>query len=43
MATPLPDFGLGYRFEVQPRMNLRIDFGFGPDAFGVYFDFTEAF
>lgn len=39
----LPNFGFGYRLEVQPRMNLRIDFGFGRDATGVYFDFNEAF
>ena len=28
----LPNFGLGYRFEVQPRMNLRVDFGFGKES-----------
>ena len=39
----LPNFGFGYRLEVQPRMNLRIDFGFGRESTGVYFDFTEAF
>ena len=39
----LPNFGFGYRFEVQPRMNLRIDFGFGRDSTGIYFDFTEVF
>ncbi len=39
----LPNFGFGYRLEVQPRMNLRIDFGFGRDSTGIYFDFTEAF
>jgi outer membrane protein assembly factor BamA len=30
----LPNFGFGYRFEVQPRMNLRIDFGFGRESTG---------
>lgn len=39
----LPNLGLGYRLEVQPRMNLRVDFGFGRDSFGFYFNFTEAF
>jgi hypothetical protein len=39
----LPNFGLGYRLEVQPRMNVRLDFGFGRDNFGFYFNFTEAF
>lgn len=35
--------GFGYRFELQPRMNLRIDFGFSPGSFGLYLGFTEAF
>lgn len=39
----LPNFGAGYRFAVQPRMNVRFDFGFGRDNFGFYFNFTEAF
>jgi hypothetical protein len=43
METWLPNFGIGYRFEVQPRMNLRLDFGFGREEVGFYFNFTEAF
>lgn len=39
----LPNYGAGYRFELQTRMNLRLDFGFGRDAFGVYFGFQESF
>ena len=39
----LPNFGIGYRLEVQPRMNLRLDFGFGTETFGFYFNFNEAF
>ena len=39
----LPSVGFGYRLEVQPRKNLRIDFGFGRNTQGVYFDFNEAF
>jgi outer membrane protein assembly factor BamA len=39
----LPNAGVGYRLEVQPRMNLRIDFGLGKETTGVYFDFNEAF
>ena len=35
--------GLGYRFEVQPRMNLRIDYGIGEDSKSIYFSFNEAF
>ena len=25
----LPNFGIGYRFEVRKRMNVRFDYGFG--------------
>ena len=39
----LPNFGFGYRFEVQPRMNLRIDIGIGKETAGFYFNFNEAF
>ena len=39
----LPCFGLGYRLTVQPRMNLRIDYGFGTESQGFYFNFNEAF
>lgn len=39
----LPNFGFGYRFEVQPRMNLRIDVGIGRETSGFYFNFNEAF
>ena len=43
MDKLLPNFGIGYRFEVQPRMNVRFDYGFGKDISGLYFNFTEAF
>ena len=47
----LPNWGVGYRFEVQPRMNVRMDLGFGKEYLesgnkfvsSVYFNFTEAF
>jgi len=39
----LPNFGLGYRLELQPRMNMRIDMGFGRETMGIYFNFNEAF
>ena len=43
----LPNFGVGYRFEVQPRMNLRLDVGVSADVDGpqpaLYFNFNEAF
>jgi hypothetical protein len=39
----LPNLGVGYRFEVQPRMNVRFDIGFGKESMGFYFNFCEAF
>jgi hypothetical protein len=47
----LPNWGVGYRFEVQPRMSVRVDIGFGKEFYSsgdayepaVYFNFTEAF
>jgi len=42
-AKWLPNFGVGYRLEVQPRMNLRIDVGIGRETTGFYFNFNEAF
>jgi outer membrane protein assembly factor BamA len=39
----LPCMGLGYRFTVQPRMNLRIDYGWGVESHGFYFNFNEAY
>ena len=39
----LPNFGVGYRFEIQPRMNVRIDYGIGRESSGFYFNFNQAF
>jgi hypothetical protein len=39
----LPNIGFGYRFELQSRLNVRVDFGWGVDSSGIYFNFTEAF
>jgi hypothetical protein len=39
----LPNAGIGYRFEIQPRINLRIDFGIGLESKGFYFNFFEGF
>lgn len=39
----LPNVGIGYRFEIQSRMNARIDFGFGEDTSSFYVSFNEAF
>jgi len=43
----IPDFGVGLRFEIQPRLNVRADFGYAPSSAGshdaTYFNFLEAF
>jgi hypothetical protein len=39
----LPNAGIGYRFEVQSRMNVRAEIGFGKNSRGFYFSFNEAF
>jgi outer membrane protein assembly factor BamA len=43
----LPNFGVGYRLEVQTRMSVRLDIGFGETEGslkpGLYFNFNEAF
>ena len=39
----LPNLGFGYRLELQKRMNLRLDFGFGDDDRGVYLSVNESF
>lgn len=39
----VPNIGAGYRFELQPRMNVCIDFGMGKDTKGVYFNINESF
>jgi hypothetical protein len=39
----LPNAGVGLRFEIQKRMNLRIDYGIGAGSSAFYFSFNEAF
>lgn len=39
----IPNAGFGYRFEAQPRMNVRAEIGFGKDSMGFYISFNEAF
>lgn len=39
----LPTVGAGYRFEVKPDMNVRLDLGVGRDSAGFYFQVAEAF
>lgn len=36
-------YGVGYRYELQPRMNIRLDLGMGRHGAAFYFNFTEAF
>jgi len=45
MNNFLPNYGLGLRIEVQPRMNFRVDFGRDPinQQTLIYFNVTEAF
>ncbi len=44
MKNWLPNGGIGYRLEVQPRMTLRLDYGIGAGSNkGFYFNFNEAF
>lgn len=39
----LLNYGAGVRFELKHNVNLRVDFGFGRDTFGVVFNMGEAF
>ena len=39
----LPNGGIGLRFEVQKRMNVRIDYGLGRNSSAFYISFNEAF
>ena len=39
----LPNAGIGYRLELQERLNLRLDIGFGDDDKGVYLSVYESF
>jgi len=43
MSKWLFNFGVGFRYEIQPRMNVRIDYGFAKDNSGLYILFSEAF
>lgn len=39
----LPNAGVGFRFEIKHRTNVRLDLGFGRDATAIAFGFSEAF
>jgi len=42
-SSTLPNAGIGFRFEIQPRLNVRLDIGYSPSHSSVYFNFPEAF
>ncbi len=42
-VNTLPNVGIGYRFEAEHRLNVRIDFGIGKESNGLYFNFQEAY
>ena len=39
----VPNLGFGYRLEIQPRVSVRLDYGFGMQTQGFYFNFQQAF
>jgi hypothetical protein len=39
----LPTVGVGYRFALKPRINVRLDFGLGQSTTGFYIKIKEAF
>jgi len=39
----LPNAGLGYRFAVQDRLNVRFDAGWGRESQALYVNFTETY
>lgn len=39
----LPTAGIGYRFAIKPKVNLRLDYGVGDGETGFYFNVNEAF
>ena len=43
MRDFLPNVGAGLRVEIQPRMNLRVDYGVAKDKRALYVTFSEAF
>ena len=43
LSNAFPNVGAGLRFEVEPRMNIRLDVGFGLESSSFYISFNEAF
>lgn len=42
-AKTLPNYGVGLRWELKKRMNVRLDFGLGRKTSGFMFNINEAF
>ena len=43
MTGWMPNAGVGLRFELQERMNVRLDYGFGINSNAFYISFNEVF
>ncbi len=42
-SQTLPNYGIGVRWELKKRVNVRIDYGFGRQTSGLLFNINEAF
>lgn len=42
-SETLPNYGIGFRWELKKRVNVRIDYGFGKDTSGFMLNVNEAF
>ena len=43
LKNVLPNGGFGIRYELQPRLNIRFDYGMGLNSHLIYFGFAEHF
>lgn len=42
-AHTLPNYGIGLRWELKKRVNVRVDYGFGRKTSGFLLNINEAF
>lgn len=42
-SETLPNYGIGFRWELKRRVNVRVDYGFGRKTSGFLFNINEAF
>jgi len=42
-SQTLPNYGIGFRWELKQRVNIRVDYGFGKNTTGFLFNINEAF